>query len=271
MRLGASGPSPFDSAGPVTVNLANGNVAVSFASPTVATLGGSMGMAFSYNSQQDNRGLVARFFDAGQTTPTYTFTGRTPVLERTDSVPTGSWGLESPALTSVPVDKFLGQWTGYLTLDLPTGNYQFGAKREDGAQAFVADANGTMQQVVNQWTATTGVPSYGPTINLVQGQPRAVRFEMFEAAGNASVEFWVKTPSGATMPVPASWFTKAPQALPYGWSSSSPIAGWPGFIRRPGSASRPLCSPMCLVEFTRMPSSPRAATSPPLANTARCR
>ena len=44
LRLGASGPSPFDSAGPVTVNLANGNANLSFASPTVQTLGGPMGM-----------------------------------------------------------------------------------------------------------------------------------------------------------------------------------------------------------------------------------
>jgi hypothetical protein len=56
LRLGTTGPSPYDTAGPVTVNLANGNVALSFASPTVSTVGGSMGMTFSYNSQ--DRGVA---------------------------------------------------------------------------------------------------------------------------------------------------------------------------------------------------------------------
>src|SRR5690606_22113968 len=50
-RLGTSGPSPFDTAGPAAVNLANGNLALSFASPTVWTVGGPMGMSFAYNSQ----------------------------------------------------------------------------------------------------------------------------------------------------------------------------------------------------------------------------
>lgn len=49
LRLGTSGPSPFDTAGPVTVNLANGNAALSFSSPTVQTVGGAMGYSFSYN------------------------------------------------------------------------------------------------------------------------------------------------------------------------------------------------------------------------------
>ncbi|WP_375385918.1 hypothetical protein [uncultured Microbacterium sp.] len=57
LRLGATGPSPFDSSGPVTVNLANGNANLSFASPTVQTLGGPMGMSFSYNSQSVSNGV----------------------------------------------------------------------------------------------------------------------------------------------------------------------------------------------------------------------
>lgn len=63
-RLGTSGPSPFDSAGPVTVNLANGNLATSFGSPSVSSVGGEMGASFSYNSQAAaGYGLNGRYWD----------------------------------------------------------------------------------------------------------------------------------------------------------------------------------------------------------------
>lgn len=63
-RLGTSGPSPFDSAGPVTVNLANGNLATSFGSPSVSSVGGEMGASFSYNSQAAaGFGLNGRYWD----------------------------------------------------------------------------------------------------------------------------------------------------------------------------------------------------------------
>jgi YD repeat-containing protein len=63
-RLGTSGPSPFDTAGPVTVNLANGNLATSFGSPSVSSVGGDMGATFSYNSQASSGfGLNARYWD----------------------------------------------------------------------------------------------------------------------------------------------------------------------------------------------------------------
>ncbi|HTO00857.1 MAG TPA: hypothetical protein VL068_09310, partial [Microthrixaceae bacterium] len=50
-RLGANDVSPMDAAGPVSVNLASGNVSMSFASPTVSTVGGPMGVSFTYDSQ----------------------------------------------------------------------------------------------------------------------------------------------------------------------------------------------------------------------------
>lgn len=231
MRLGASGPSPFDSAGPVTVNLANGNVALSFASPTVSTLGGAMGMAFSYNSQQDNRGLHAAYYTAlnsGQTsTSTFSFTGRTPLLERTDAIPTGVWSLGSPG-PAVPTDYFMARWTGFIKPDAP-GTYSFTAKSADGSQAWVANAAGTGEiNIVNQWT--TGIKNgitWGTGVVFGEGESRAIRVEMFDATGDAHIEFFARKDGGAAFPVPASWFTKSPQAMPYGWSSSTPITGAP--------------------------------------------
>lgn len=233
-RLGASGPSPFDTAGPVTVNLANGNANLSFASPTVAAVGGSMGMSFSYNSQDDNRGVNAQYFNAldpGQTTTTnYTFTNRQPVLVRTDPAVSANWGLGSPG-PGVPVDYFLARWTGYITPACPpsgacSGSYKFGVTHDDGVRMSVAESNGSMTQVINRWI-NGGYTSivWGTPITINAGQTRAFSMEYYEWGGAAHVDLWVQTPSGATFKVPADWFTKSPQVLPTGWSSSTPIAG----------------------------------------------
>ena len=117
-RLGPAGPSPYDSAGPAAVNLASGNLALAFPSQQVSTLGGDIGMVFSYNSQTDLtaiQGLTGQYFtalDPSETsTTTFDFTGRTPLLTRTDGHLNMSWGDESPA-PPVPKDYFMVRWVG---------------------------------------------------------------------------------------------------------------------------------------------------------------
>ena len=230
LRLGASGPSPYDTAGPVTVNLANGNATLSFSSPTVAAVGGSMGMSFTYNSQEDNRGLLGQYFNAldpGQTTTTtFSFANRQPVMQRTDSVINGQWGDGSPG-PGVPNDFFLARWTGYLTPPVGVdGTYYFGATRDDGVQAWVANSSGTMVKVIDQWTAANvDTPTYTTGVSLTGGQSRAVTVEYFERQGTADVALYVKLPDGSTKKVPSDWFSKSPQVLPPKWSASTPIAG----------------------------------------------
>jgi len=234
LRLGSSGPSPFDSAGPVTVNLANGNVSLGFSSPTVSTVGGPIGMSFSYNSQQDpalQRGLKAQYFNAlnpGQTsTTTFDFTGRQPVLRRTDPAVAFDWVQGSPA-PAVPKDYFLAQWTGYLASASASGTYKFGVKADDGVRAWV---NGT--QVVNQWTSGAHPTiTWGSPVTLTAGQAVPFQLDFYESGGLANVELWVQAPDGPDagtlpdeFPVPASWFSRAPQTLPNGWAASTPIAG----------------------------------------------
>ena len=49
-RFGAGQPSPYESVGPVSVNLANGNAVVSWQSDTAATVGGGASVGLTYNS-----------------------------------------------------------------------------------------------------------------------------------------------------------------------------------------------------------------------------
>ncbi|MFT4285139.1 MAG: PA14 domain-containing protein, partial [Protaetiibacter sp.] len=230
-RLGSSGPSPFDSAGAASVNLANGNLALNFASPTVSALGGPMGMSFSYNSQADpyaNQGLVGSYYNAlnqGQTSTTsFDFAGREPVLVRTD--PVISFTEAGAVFPAVPADYWMAQWNGYVTAPA-TGSYTFGVIRDDGARVVVGGTT-----VLNQWSgAVTGV-QWGTASSLTAGVASPIRVDYYDATNSARLELRVKGP-GITdpdgIPVPASWFTKKVQYLPGGWVNSGPINGSGGF------------------------------------------
>jgi len=230
-RLGTSGPSPFDTAGPATVNLASGNVALNFASPTVPTIGGPMGLSFSYNSLADpnaNAGLVASYYNAlnqGQTsTTTFDFAGRTPVL--TQTVPSIGFIEPGKLAPAVPADYWLGQWNGFV--NVPTsGSYTFGVIRDDGAKVEVGGTT-----VLNQWTTSspTGV-QWGSATSLTAGTAADLKVSYYDSTSDARLELWVQGPGidPAGIPVPASWFTKTVQYLPGGWTNSGPINGAGGF------------------------------------------
>ncbi len=239
LRLGASGPSPFDPAGPVGVNLANGNMNVSFASPTVATLGGPMGMSFAYNSlsaaTNANAGLTAQYFDARDSNgvaPTtaagYTFTGKQPLLVRTESTPTFTWGQGSPG-DAVPVDHFLARSTGMIRFPHESTGWQIGIKSDDGALVRVGGTT-----ILNQWSTGnhpltwSGNWHFGTT-------PAVFGVDFFEQTYGAGLEVWVRdtaTPGLSARPLPASWLTKTPEVLPVGWAASTPIAGETGVWSR---------------------------------------
>jgi len=225
LRLGATGPSPFDTVGPVTTNLANGNATVSFASPTVQTVGGPMGMSFTYNSQEvanSNRGLVGEYFDArlnGGAPTSYSFDGKTPVLVRTDPAVSFDWGLKAPA-DAVPKDWFMARWSGFVTLPAQYvgQQVQFGVRQDDGSKLWVDDT-----LMVDRWGDTSPTLTWGPT-KTYSGNAVPFRFEYYENATTAVAEAWVKIGSTQFI-IPPDWFTKKVQTLPQGWGASTPIAG----------------------------------------------
>lgn len=234
LRLGASGPSPYDTAGAVTTNLANGNVNLSFASPTVQTLGGAMGMSFTYNSQEvpgANRGLTGEYFDArsGGVAPTsaagYTFTDKTPAMVRTDPAVSFQWGSGAPA-EAIPADHFLARWTGFLTVpsELIGKSLRFGATHDDGIR-LTYDG----QKLIDRWQGGGWTTSADTTITGAGGA-KPIRVEYYEEVGLSYVDLWVEyTPDGASSPtrmsVAPDWFTKRVTTLPQGWGASVPLAG----------------------------------------------
>ncbi|MGV8911631.1 MAG: PA14 domain-containing protein [Rhodoglobus sp.] len=224
LRLGSSGPSPFDTAGPVTVNLANGNVSLGFSSPTVATVGGPMGLAFSYNSLRapdERRGLIGNYYKAivpPSSSPTYDFPGKVPVMVRTDSAVAFDWASGAPG-PAVPPDHFLAKYTGFVTVPAD-GGYTFGVVRDGGARVRIDNA-----VVVDQWASTQPVGVQWGASKTMTTAPTAISAEYYEATGTAKFELWVRAPGGAEFVVPADWFSTTYPTLPAGWSSSTPIAG----------------------------------------------
>jgi RHS repeat-associated protein len=228
LRVTHAGPAPTDSAGPVTVNLANGNVAASFTSPTVSTLGGPMGLSFNYNSEAaSNGGLTGTYYNAiasGTTTPVFTFPATTPsLLQRTDSQLSFDWSTAPPA-PGMPTQNFLAQWVGYVTPPA-AGSYTYGFLTNDTAALYLG---GSATATLNQTTTTGTSVVWGSSAAMAAGST-AIRVQYTDATDAAHLQLWVKyTNSGGTLVteiIPATWFTKTIPTLPGGWSGSQAVLG----------------------------------------------
>ncbi|ANF31799.1 hypothetical protein A0130_09030 [Leifsonia xyli] len=229
LRIGDAGPAPTDTAGPLTVNLANGNAHLSFSSPTVRTLGGEMGLSFAYNSQQQsNRGLIGRYFDvtpAPGTGAAFTFGGRTPQLVRTDTAVSFSWPTESPG-PAIPADYYTAQWTGFITPP-KAGTYTFGFARDDGARLKL---NG--QLIGDLWSTSKADHIDWMPATAMKAGATPITVEYFEATGASKLDLWVRdASSGKEFIVPPDWFTTSAPVLPGGWASSTALTGVDGYLR----------------------------------------
>ena len=228
LRITNSGPAPTDIAGPVTVNLANGNVSGSFASPTVATLGGPMGLAFNYNSQgASNAGLTGSYHNAiatGSTTPVFTFPPANPALtSRADSLVSFDWSTAPPA-GNVPSSNFLAQWDGFLTPPI-AGDYTFGFLASDAASLRL---NGSTTPVLNQTTSTGSNVTWGASPTALGAGATKINVRFSAGTNVPRLQLWVRYTSGGTTVekiVPGTWFTRSIQTLPSGWSGSRPLIG----------------------------------------------
>jgi RHS repeat-associated protein len=229
-RLGTTGPSPYDTAGPAVVNLANGNLALSFASPTIPAVGGPMGFGFTYNSQGIDAfaGLNASYYDAvplGGGSPDYTFGSKQPLISTKVTTSTQDWGVESPA-PAVPVDNFMSRWTGFINAP-QAATYTFGAAFNGMLKVTVTNSSGTDVVVINQWTnQTIATPTWYASAALPAG-PSKITVEYANVSGNANLDLWIKGgPVGTTgQSIQPSWLTRSVRTLPSGWSSSTPING----------------------------------------------
>ncbi|WP_436496882.1 PA14 domain-containing protein [Actinokineospora sp. HUAS TT18] len=224
-RIGAHGPSPVDSVGPVTVNLANGNVSTSASSPTFTTVGGTAGVSLAYNSQQpESKGVKASYFHDISHAGLINDAIQTPVLVRNESQINADWGTASPFPPVLGQDWWLVRWEGFFIPPV-TGTYQFAGLHDDGPVIWI---NG--QKVYDvatprnylDWAAATGVA-------LTAGQAVPIKVELQEITNDARMKLYTRTTDGTTVPsqiVPADWLaTTDSPALPKGWTLSADLDG----------------------------------------------
>lgn len=228
-RIGDTGPAPKDTLGPVTVNLANGNVHTQNAGPTFNTVGGSSGLKFSYNSQAtEPYGLRASYFNDSTRSGT---PDANPVLVRNEPQVNADWGTESVFAPALAQDWFVGRWEGFFQVPV-TGTYHFGGVHANGAKIWVNNTlvydNKNASDVNFALTSQNGPVT---EIALTAGQRVPIKAELYHSSGPGRMKLFVQTneASNKAVPpqiVPASWlYTQDLPALPTGWQLNANLTG----------------------------------------------
>ena len=213
-RLGATGPSPVESIGPVSVNLATGNGVAGAGTHTVSSVGGDIGLQFAYNSQnKPQNGLRAQFFMGTyppyELTPTLAWVD--PFLARVDASVDYNWGTGGPA--GAELDNFLGRWSGYVTAPV-AGSYCFGANADSGRKITVG---GT---VVLSSLGGSGDMACTTSVSFAAGETKQIVVEYYHLTGAAHLQLKTYGASPVTGVVPSSWLTTDIPVLGPGWTMS---------------------------------------------------
>jgi len=212
-RLGTSSSSPTDQLGPISVNLFNGNLALSASGPQLATTGGAVSQTLSYNSQSNaGHGLTGEYIS--DTNRNFAL-DEEPMAKRIDSAVTFLWETSSP-YPGLPADNFGVRWSGFLTAPV-AGTYFLGGWQNDRVRIWVDNT-----LVVDRWWDQAGGPNYGSAVSLNANQTVPIKVEYYDTSGDAAIGLYVK---GAVVEqvVPSQWLTSAPAALPKGWSFSADL------------------------------------------------
>lgn len=198
LRTGKDKTQTYDSVGPLSANLADGNAYTSTATHDNSALGGSMGLNLDYNTpERSTKGLNATY---------YALPGQNPVLKRTEPNIDNEWGPRSPKPGTVGTDDFQVNYTGYFVAP-QTGIYRFGSEG-DNITNFSLDSNddGQMEQQFEYTQPTGGRIWAGATVHLTAGQAYPITAWLTEFGGHATYRLWVRLPDGSEHIPYQDWF-----------------------------------------------------------------
>ncbi len=222
--LGQRASQPSDKVGPVSVNLASGNLFASAASPSFATVGGPAGLSYAYNSTAPGTaGLTGSYYAKPNATADPAShqinVGDVPDMVRQDPFVYMIFN-GAPGPPPLEATNFSVRWTGLV--NVPTsGAYRFGAQTDDGVRIWV---NGV--KVFDRWvdqTSPDGWPDpLGTAVTLTAGTGATIQIDYYQHLGAGGVILLAAGPgiAGYSFP-PASWFSTQPPALPNGWTMSA--------------------------------------------------
>ena len=178
LRNGKDSTQSYDEAGPVSVDLATGNLTTSLGTHTLKALGGNISVGLEYNSPARARnGVVAKDWnEAG-------FNGE-PLLTRVEDQIDFDWGLNSPDNNLIG-HAFSSEFSGYFVAQV-TGTYYFGISSDDNAELIVND------QTILNFVGCCADRLYGTGIALQIGQTAKIQFRHQDFGGPALLKLWVK-------------------------------------------------------------------------------
>ena len=254
LGLGQADPLPRDTAGPATVNLANGNLAVAIGGPSLPAVGGAAGLSYAYNSQGGPRhGLSARYYNdpnpANPPASPAVLDTMLPALVRQDPTVDFYWGPDGPGGDvgrpggAGGADNFLARWTGSVTVER-SGDYTLYADHDDG---MVITLGGTLgggkitggTKVLDHWAdGSVWNPSEAASpYSFTAGVAVPIQVDYHERTGTALATLSINGPVGPGLtptygqllptwlrPDPA---TAAP-ALSPGWTLGTAALGYTG-------------------------------------------
>ncbi len=208
-RRGKDKTQTYDTVGPVSVDLTNGNVSTSVSSHDTTALGGSLGVSLDYNSPMRSRqGLVGSYWNN-------TSQSGSPVVTRVDKNVNFNWVLGSPSADVVSTDNFSARWTGYFVAP-KAGTYYFGGSNDDGLNITVNN------QLLYAQGCYSGV-CYDTTksVTLSAGQVVPIQLDYTEWTGNAYALLYVKG-AVAEQVVPQEWLQTGARSVaqPHGLTGS---------------------------------------------------
>ncbi len=222
LRLGDQAASPMDTEGPVAINMANGNMTTSLSSPTFKTVGGDVGLSYTYNSQaQPAFGLRGSYYpgcempaDPNDVPGNVT----EPYVVRTDPQINFNWSTGSPG-PSIGANGFCATWKGFISV--PTANtWCFDATGDDGVRVII-DGDVLVDRWYDQQVTSPDFTYPGHCLAVTNQTTVPIRIDYYDNLGDASLTLWAQDPSANTYIVPSNWLTTTASPLPQGWNLST--------------------------------------------------
>jgi RHS repeat-associated protein len=241
LNMGGGGPAPTETAGSVpgvtaspsegapspstpgaaaTVNLVNGNLAVSVGTHQVQGVAGAVAPALVFNSQGDtSAGLSAVFATDGDNVTRG---------QRVDPSVNFAWS-SAPPVAGMPAGaSYHVTWTGTVRL---SGSWTFGVAESGAGGARVTLNN---QVVADEWAAPSSIPvtkfaaaayNFGSSPSVVP-----IKVEYHTGPLGGSVQLLAQDSTGAVHLADPSWFTQTVPVLPDHWqlSAGAAAASWAG-------------------------------------------
>ncbi len=213
LRNGKQSTQAYDTAGPVSVDLATGNLTTSNATHSIAALGGSLGVSLGYNSpQRSQAGLVGQYWP--DSVQNMTIPSTAPTITKTDPNIDFNWNGNSPYAGVILNTWWQSVWTGYF-VPTTTGSYTFGGNNDDKMVVTVGGTvpsgsyimTGGTQAYNNTGCSTYGgtSPCYGTTaVSLTAGVPVSIQIEYHQTTGSSFAQLYVSS-GGTSQVVPNNW------------------------------------------------------------------